>query len=597
MPEISHEFKLLKQDIDLKHVRVQKVMELHAQQTAGQLIQSVQQQLRTMQSAIIAAIEAGAGSSAVAHISTGENYLQKQLNSINALADDDCESLGEIDDTHYARGNSGYEDSDDEDFNQLRVAGNGALRKAGAAGEKGKEAWAKKLALKDQKRRHSEGVNEVKEVAGIQEALAINRQVRDETKGDDAMASWRIHARKIVFAPRFEIAVSVILAVCAAVIGAEAHWGMHELNQEEFVFFRVMNVTFNILFTGELILRVAADSLFFISRFNPALWWNVLDILLVVIALVEELLLGIGRSVFLTDGGILRLVRMLRLVRILRIFRMVRFFIDLRIMVKGMQASARALFWALLLMLLFIYMYGVTFMQLSRTFLTLNDGNDVDADTIALFRMYYGGLGKTVLTLFMTITGGILWKDAAEPLSRIHWLLEPVFASYVFFAVFCALNIINAIFVDNAQASKRTDETIIRRDWIRENRRWIVDVADLYSKVTQNRDTGELTRDDFEKTIQSDRVQTLLRKLGISLEGCSVGELWDLFDPEEKGSIIQSDFAQGIRQFQGQARSLDVAKLKRDTQVMDSKLDEILRHWKVDTSKMRRHSPGQLKVI
>ncbi|CAJ1449223.1 unnamed protein product, partial [Effrenium voratum] len=46
----------------------------------------------------------------------------------------------------------------------------------------------------------------------------------------------------------------------------------------------------------------------------------------------------------------------------------------------------------------------------------------------------------------------------------------------------------------------------------------------------------------------------------------TVDELFELFDVDEDGKIDQSSFEQAISKFHGGARSIDLYKLRRDTQ-------------------------------
>ena len=59
--------------------------------------------------------------------------------------------------------------------------------------------------------------------------------------------------------------------------------------------------------------------------------------------------------------------------------------------------------------------------------------------------------------------------------------------------VFCCLNIMTGIFVDNAQVSKKTDETVVRQEWEKERRQWLADVAELFYKVDTD-SSGGLTQ-------------------------------------------------------------------------------------------------------
>ena len=74
----------------------------------------------------------------------------------------------------------------------------------------------------------------------------------------------------------------------------------------------------------------------------------------------------------------------------------------------------------------------------------------------ALIR-FFGSLPRTMMTLYQGISGGIDWYNAVEVLMPVSPICEYVFSAYVFFTVFCCLNIITALFVDNAKALKVAD--------------------------------------------------------------------------------------------------------------------------------------------
>eukprot|EP00438_Fugacium_kawagutii_P003482 Skav218363 [mRNA] locus=scaffold2066:78289:86036:+ [translate_table: standard] len=129
-----------------------------------------------------------------------------------------------------------------------------------------------------------------------------------------------------------------------------------------------------------------------------------------------------------------------------RIVRVVRFFNDLRVMVNGIKASSRALLWAV------------------APWPILATTRDLR-------------LPRTILTLFMTISGGILWNEALRPLSEIHWVVDIIFLFYIFSTVSWCYHV-TVCFV-----FKKTDETVVRQEWEKERRQWIADAAELFYKV------------------------------------------------------------------------------------------------------------------
>ncbi|CAE7259152.1 Scn11a, partial [Symbiodinium microadriaticum] len=357
---------------------------------------------------------------------------------------------------------------------------------------------------------------------------------------DENMPPLRKLARKVVFDHRFEWLVSFIVVFNSLLVGIEAQWGLENLNKDPHMLLRVLDICCNVCFALELALRVTADRKFFVSLVNPSLYWNLLDIFLVTFAWLEEIILLISASESSLDVSVLRLLRMARLLRVARILRVVRFFSDLRVMVNGIKASSRALLWSIVLLSLVTYLFGVTFMQLSRAHLeeTGTPGSPL--------LDYYGTLSRSILTLFMTISGGMLWKEALTPLSEIHWLLDLVFLIYIFCTVFCCLNVMTGIFVEAAQVTKKTDESVVQQELQKERKQWLADVAELFYRVDAD-SSGDVTKKEFCSQLYTERVQMLFRKLGIVSDGYTPSELWDLLDIAQSGAIVQADFAHAIR--------------------------------------------------
>merc|ERR1719410_1125703 len=64
------------------------------------------------------------------------------------------------------------------------------------------------------------------------------------------------------------------------------------------------------------------------------------------------------------NASILRLARLLRLTRMARMARLLRAMPELLIMVKGMVAALRSVSFTLVLLLMILYVFGITFVQL-----------------------------------------------------------------------------------------------------------------------------------------------------------------------------------------------------------------------------------------
>merc|ERR1719454_2631771 len=65
------------------------------------------------------------------------------------------------------------------------------------------------------------------------------------------------------------------------------------------------------------------------------------------------------------NAGIMRLARLLRLSRMARMGKLLRVMPELMVMIKGMKAATRSVFFTLLLLIIIMYVFGIAFVQLS----------------------------------------------------------------------------------------------------------------------------------------------------------------------------------------------------------------------------------------
>ncbi|CAK9001291.1 unnamed protein product [Durusdinium trenchii] len=258
---------------------------------------------------------------------------------------------------------------------------------------------------------------------------------------------------------------------------------------------------------------------------------------------------------------------MVRLVRVLRLLRVVRFCSELRIMVNGIAGSMKTLFWAMLLLGILMFIFGVTFMQLAYNHLR-NTGIDIESSGLVT---YYGTIGRSMLTLFMAISGGVDWRDAVAPLSAMSWIIDYFMGIYVFFTVFCFINVVTGIFVDNAKELGEQETLHQRAGQYLRRQRWVKEVVNLFAKMDVSSE-GDLSYEEFMAEIKDERVQDCFRHLGINVENHTADELFELFDFDDDGKIDPFSFDQAIRQFHGTARSIDVYKIRRDTQKIGKQL-------------------------
>lgn len=383
-----------------------------------------------------------------------------------------------------------------------------------------------------------------------------------------------VSLKSIVTSRRFEMSVAGLILSNACFIGIQTDWGMKNIGDTQPGPFRVVDVIFMVGFSVELILRVAAEKTKFISPKNQNINWNVFDSLLVVSSWIEEILAASSTGGI--DMSAMQMLRITRLIRVLRVIRVMRVFTDLRKMVQGILSSLKSLVWCLLLLLLIMFVFGVAFMQVASgemEKIKAAPENNVEIDE-ANIRLHFGSLVVTIYTLYISICGGLDWGDAAEPLMSIHPILGMMFAVYIAFAVFCVLNIVTGVFVENATKITQQNDTNAIMDELAIREMWTDEVQVLF-KAADADGSGELDWDEFEICLREERIQKYFKRLGLSLEPECVYALFQLLDFDGDGTVDMDEFVEGCTHVHGNARSLDVVRLRHENKIMTRHIEEL----------------------
>lgn len=416
--------------------------------------------------------------------------------------------------------------------------------------------------------RGSDPLGDEQTFADLQKQYGIRQRTANPAEVQSSCC-LRDVCNQIVAHKRFEMGCGILVILCALSIGVESDYTIQHALEPQHPIFRALDLTFNLFFALELAVRwISEGFLHFLSCDNSAFKWNWMDFGLVSSSVVKEIAALMAAASFL-EVSALRMLRMMRLVRVARIIRMLRFFSELRVMVNGIMGSAKPLLWAFVFLLILMFMVGVTFMQLAANYMSQDN---IAADDALL--LYWGTLARTMMTLYMAISGGIDWKDCVQPLHVVSSVMEYMFATYVFFTLFCCLNIVTGIFVDNAKALKSADEDAMYLEAVTERKRWIAEVKDLFMRLDSSVN-GTFTFEDFKVQVSSIKVQTLFRKLGINIDNIEAEELWEILDADHSGEIDEEEFAKGLKYFQGPAQSIHIYRLMKESAKLHDKVEDL----------------------
>jgi len=230
---------------------------------------------------------------------------------------------------------------------------------------------------------------------------------------------------------------SILLGVQADVSPDSVVWDVFEIL---FTLFFIVELVGKIIILGPITFFCGADW-----------YWGLFDLFCVVMALVEIVIAYTTPTSESGGGGIMGIMKMLKLFRLGRVVRLLKFkiFAELKAMVQGVFTGLRVLLWAVVLLMVLMYLLAMV----GRTLYGAPAGKPPDADNeFAEFATVF----QSWLTMFRCFTEGCADYDGRPLQERIrmsHGSSGVLFViSYILVFLFITIGIFNlimAVFIDS----------------------------------------------------------------------------------------------------------------------------------------------------
>eukprot|EP00441_Pelagodinium_beii_P005018 CAMPEP_0197685268 /NCGR_PEP_ID=MMETSP1338-20131121/100681_1 /TAXON_ID=43686 ORGANISM="Pelagodinium beii, Strain RCC1491" /NCGR_SAMPLE_ID=MMETSP1338 /ASSEMBLY_ACC=CAM_ASM_000754 /LENGTH=449 /DNA_ID=CAMNT_0043267071 /DNA_START=1 /DNA_END=1350 /DNA_ORIENTATION=- len=378
----------------------------------------------------------------------------------------------------------------------------------------------------------------------------------------------------------FELVSALLIFLNASIMGIQLQHELENPTQDTIPFlYRFCDTFFVVIFTLELVIRLAAHRLWFYHWKNRSIMWNLFDTGLVSLSYVELFLAAIAAESQMQgfDLSVMRLFRILRLVRSFRIIRVVKVFRDLRLMLGGIFHAFKSLLWAALLLFAIMYLIAVCLLNFAlQEYQVVERGGSgtLTPKQYQSLKEYWPNLLEGILTLYKSITGGCDWADPAAPIFAMGSGLGFIFVSYIAFAVLCVLNIITGNFVENANRLTAQDTEMVMMEQMQEREGWIKQVRAIF-KAADVDNSNALSKDEFIDKMKDVKLQSMLRKVGVEIESQSAEGLFKLLDFDEDESLDIDEFAMALSSIHGNAKSIDLARVRRDARLIRKEVQRL----------------------
>jgi len=271
-------------------------------------------------------------------------------------------------------------------------------------------------------------------------------------------------------------------------------------------------------------------------------------------------------------GSVGKVLRMFRMARIIRLMRVLRFLAELRVMVTLIMNSMRSLFWLMILLCIILYVFAICFTQAGADF-RVSGAAKVHHRIAGEVGTFYGSMGSSVYTLFMSITGGISWGECVTPLAWTGGHFTALFVSYIFFVFFSVLNIVTGVFVDGA-IQRSGQERDLKLEKERDQKESYINMLyDLLEEIDVQ-GNGTINREELEVAFKDDRIKHYFSVLDIEVNESNY--LFDMLDLDRSGSVDWSEFVEGCARLKGAAKSIDVHTLMYEIKMMMGRFDKFM---------------------
>eukprot|EP00927_Polykrikos_kofoidii_P006411 TRINITY_DN12597_c0_g1_i1.p1 TRINITY_DN12597_c0_g1~~TRINITY_DN12597_c0_g1_i1.p1 ORF type:complete len:712 (+),score=152.59 TRINITY_DN12597_c0_g1_i1:121-2256(+) len=369
--------------------------------------------------------------------------------------------------------------------------------------------------------------------------------VNPEAVQEDPPAPLTLSA--VISSEPFEIAIAILIFMNAAAIGISTEAMSRDPTIVESVMFQAVDMVFLFFFAVETILRLWVYGWRYFTDDNAA--WNIFDFSVLCLQAADTMTQVMPGSVMsLRSLRAVRSLKMIRVLRLLRVFRLVRFIQEMRTIFSMIVTSMRSLFGTVMLLTLVLYLFGICFTQV---IIDIRASHPVAYETDPILSDLFGTLGRTILCLYQSITGGFQWSSAISSLDRLELNgLSALFCAYIFFCVFALMNVVTGALVSQAMEASIAEQDAVL----------VKNVSLLFQKGKLT--TGDMTFQEFEGIIKLPEAVDVFKS--INVDAAEAGGLFRLIDTQAHGIVDFVEFVNGCLRLRGPAKSLELAIFMHD---------------------------------
>jgi len=367
-------------------------------------------------------------------------------------------------------------------------------------------------------------------------------------------------------------AMVIVLNAISMAVGAD--YEMNNFQEPVNRTLVTLDFTFVVIYTVELIFRIAVRRLHFFSKA-----WSWFDVIIVAVGWVE---VSSASATKLTQVRLLRILKMAKVMRVLRAMRSLR---EVKMLLNSLMGSVKPLLWTVIIITVFNFMFGICFVQSVAAFrreVWLNEINSTATEADSIERVpelphlidHWNSVPQAMYTLFKASTGGVNWGEVADPLLVAGWQNLGIFLLYIALFLFVMTNAVTAIFVSSADEYANKDSYMAYVDQLGKKEEYTKLILTLYQKMDQD-NSGEVSKEEFMQYVDDPRMIEFASNLEIDV--LDLEQFFDVLSAHATRAVDLDTFVDGCIKLRGAARSMDIYDLLIQQRMLGSEVKNIRR--------------------
>merc|ERR1712136_167762 len=202
------------------------------------------------------------------------------------------------------------------------------------------------------------------------------------------------------------------------------------------------------------------------------------------------------------------------------------------------------------------YLFAVVFLNFATTYVGTRPNQD---ENFEMGTTFFSSMGMTLLTLIMSILGGVSWWDVEKVFLEISPFCAVLLVLYVALMMLALLNIVTGIFVNDSIEVAQSDRDIRTFTELSRKRHCMEELQSIFHEIDHD-GSGTITYDEFKSAISKDEVHALFETLGLGISDDL--KIFKALDIDGNSHLEIEEFVMGCLSLRGTATAVDMENLR-----------------------------------